>query len=201
MKKSLLILGALAAILSSCQNTAKEAEEGKNEENLAPAGAIVYFDIDKVIEEYDMANDLRSVVETKVQSIQQEITRKQNRLQSDANSFQDKMNKGLITNSVAQVQYEKLQKQEAEFNQYAAQKQQEIAEEQQVMMNNILEAIRSYITEYNAEKGYSMILATQGSSSNLPAPVVLADPSLDITEDILAGLNAAYVADKGKGNK
>jgi Skp family chaperone for outer membrane proteins len=47
--------------------------------------------------------------------------------------------------------------------------------------------------------GYSMILTTQGDL--LPAPVVTADPKLDITDDILEGLNAEYVANKGKEDK
>ena len=32
----------------------------------------------------------------------------------------------------------------------------------------------------------------------LPAPIVTGDPALDITDDILEGLNAAYVQQKGK---
>ena len=41
-----------------------------------------------------------------------------------------------------------------------------------------------------------MILTTQGDI--LPAPVVTADPSLDITDDLLEGLNAAYVKSKSE---
>ena len=39
-----------------------------------------------------------------------------------------------------------------------------------------------------------MIIATQGDI--LSTPVVNADPELDITDDLLAGLNAAYVKQK-----
>ena len=73
-------------------------------------------------------------------------------------------------------------------------KQQEMSEEQQVMMNQIANAIQEFVNEYNAEKGYAMILATAGSI--LSTPVVTADPKLDITEDLLAGLNAAYIKTK-----
>ena len=37
--------------------------------------------------DYDMANDLRSVVETKVQNIQAEITRRGKKLENDVKSF------------------------------------------------------------------------------------------------------------------
>ncbi len=163
----------------------------------APAlqGEVVYFNMDRVLQEYDRANDLRSVVETKVNSINQEVTRRQNKLQKDANAFSDKMNKGLMTQSSAQVQYQKLQEQEASFNNYAQQKQQEILEEQQVMLNQISDAIKTFVDEYNAEKGYAMIIATQGDI--LPMPVVTAIDR-DITDELIEGLNAAYVKEKGK---
>ena len=99
-----------------------------------------------------------------------------------------------MTQSVAEIQYKKLQDQQNSFNQYAAQKQQEIAEEQQVMMNQIADAIKTFIDNFNAEKGYAMILTTQGDI--LPAPIVTGDPALDITDEVLEGLNAEYVKSK-----
>ena len=197
MKK--IIAGVIATVILSaftgCNNNNAPAATSEGEA-AAVSGAIVYFNLDRVLNEYDMANDLRSVAETKFNSINQEVTRRGNKLEKDSKTFQDKVNKGLMTQSVAEIQYKKLQEQEASFNQYAAQKQQEIAEEQQVMMNQIADAIKTFIDEYNAEKGYAMILTTQGDI--LPAPVVTADPSLDITDDLLEGLNAAYVKSKSE---
>ncbi len=197
MKK--IIAGVFATViltaLTSCNNNNAPAANTEGE-SVAAAGSIVYFDLDRVLNEYDMANDLRSVAETKVNSINQEVNRRGTKLEKDTKTFQDKINKGLMTQSVAEIQYKKLQEQQNSFNQYAAQKQQEIAEEQQVMMNQIADAIKTFIDEYNAEKGYAMILTTQGDI--LPAPVVTADPSLDITDDILEGLNAAYVKSKSE---
>ena len=203
MKKIAFILSAAAFMLAavSCNNakTAEATNDGADSNNGPAAGAIVYFNLDRVLEEYDMANDLRSVVETKVGSIQQEINRRGNKLEKDVKAFQDKIDKGLLTRSVAEVQGQKLQEQQNNFQQYAAQKQQEMAEEQQVMLNQIADAIKTYLDEYNAEKKYAMIISTQGSV--LPAPVACADPELDITDDILEGLNAAYVKTKAKETK
>ena len=182
----------------SCNSTNGNSTKEQSD-STAVAGSIVYFDLDRVLNEYDMANDLRSVVETKVNSINQEVNRRGTKLEKDSKAFQDKLNKGLMTQSVAEIQYKKLQEQQNSFNQYAAQKQQEIAEEQQVMLNQIADAIKSFIDEFNAEKGYAMILSTQGDI--LPAPVVTADPSLDITDAILEGLNEAYVKSKAENKE
>ena len=197
MKKTLLIAGiaAVAALLSSCNqtqggNTAATAAS----DSTAVAGSIVFFNMDTVMQGYDMANDLTSVFETKTSGIQAEIDRRGKKLEKDAADFQNKVDKGLLTQSVAQVQYQKLQQQQQDYQQYVVRKQNEMAEEQQVMMNQIANAIQEFVNEYNAEKGYAMIIATAGSI--LATPVVTADPKLDITEDLLAGLNAAYIKTK-----
>lgn len=200
MKKLTLFL-SIAAMTAfvACNNNntaAGSSEAAQAGEGAAAAGSIVYFNMDRVLNEYDMANDLRSVVETKVGSINQEVTRRGNKLEKDIKAFQDKINKGLLTQSVAETQSQKLSQQQNEFQNYAAQKQQEIAEEQQVMMNQIADAINNYVKEFNADKGYAMILTTQGDI--LPMPVVTADESLDITDELLEGLNAAYVKTKGQ---
>ena len=207
MKQTPLIISVIALIavvalgiiqLTSNGNGSKKATSGETVEATAQAGSIVWFDLDRVLNEYDMANDLRSVVETKVQSIE-EISRRGNKLQSDVNKFQSDLDKGLLVRSVAEQRNIKLQEQQNNFNNYAAQKQQEIAEEQQVMMNQIGDAIKTFLDKFNEEHKYAMIIATQGSV--LPAPVATGDPDLDVTDAILAGLNDEYVQSKGKGGK
>ena len=171
------------------------AANGESTEAVAQKGDIVYVDLDRILMDYDMANDLRSVVETKVQNIQAEINRRGQKLEKEVAAYQEKIQKGLMTRSVAEVQGQKLQQQEIDFNNYAAQKQQEIQEEQLVMMNQIGDAIKTYIEKYNQEKKYAMILTCQAGN-----PVLTADPSLNITEDVLAGLNAEYIELKNKKN-
>ena len=169
------------------------AANGENTEAVAQKGDIVYVDLDKILMDYDMANDLRSVVETKVQNIQAEINRRGQKLEKEVASYQEKIQKGLMTRSVAEVQGQKLQQQEIDFNNYAAQKQQEIQEEQVVMMNQLGDAIQTFITKYNEEKQYAMILTNSGG-----APVITADAALDITEAVLAGLNEEYIKTKNQ---
>lgn len=192
---SLLGVIALAVVVLTGKTAATTGTaNAETTEAGAVNGTIVYFNLDKVLNEYDMANDLRSVVETKVNSINQEVNRRGTKLDQDIRSFQEKINKGLMTQSVAETQSQKLSQQQNEFQTYAAQKQQEVVEEQTVMMNQIADAINSYMIEYNAEKKYSLIIATQGDI--LPLPLVTGDSTLDITDDFLEGLNAAYVKSK-----
>jgi outer membrane protein len=143
-----------------------------------------------------MANDLGSILQTKVQSIEQEVTRRGNKLQSDVNAFQEKIDKGLLTRSTAEAQNEKLVKQQNDFQTYYNQKQQEVAEEQAVTMNQIANAIKEYIDKFNEDKQYALIIATAGDI--LPQPIVAGDPELDITDILIEGLNAEYIRTKNQ---
>ena len=202
MKKTSLFLSALAvmtgiATLNSCQTQAPATDaQAETPAAAVTKGAIVYFNLDKVMNEYDMANDLGSVLQTKVQSIEQEVTRRGNKLQSDLNAFQEKIDKGLLTRSTAEAQNEKLVKQQNDFQTYYNQKQQEVAEEQAVTMNQIANAIKEYIDKFNEEKQYALIIATQGDI--LPQPIVAGDPDLDITDILIEGLNAEYIKTKNQ---
>ena len=202
MKNTSLILSIISLIavvvfgVLSLNKDGKKAEvavEGEGTEVTAQKGDIVYIDLDRILMEYDMANDLRSVVETKAQNIQAEVTRRGQKLEKEVAAYQEKIQKGLMTRSLAEVQGQKLQQQEIDFNNYAAQKQQEINEEQVVMMNQLGDAIQTFINKYNEEKQYAMILTNSGG-----APVITADPALDITEAVLAGLNEEYIKTKNQ---
>lgn len=197
MKKLPIILSAVSlaltialgvVVLSKCCCT-KEAPEATQAEP-ANAGTIVYFSLERVMLEYQGYIDKMGAFETKAKSVEQEITRRQTKLEKEYNTLQEQYDKGLLTNSSLQVKAEKLNKQRDEFQQYVGNKQNDLAQENQTIMNTIANDINDFVASYNETKGFAMILSTQGDI--LPAPVVCANEMLDITDDLIAGLNAAY---------
>ena len=56
-----------------------------------------------------------------------------------------------------------------------------------------LDAMQAIVDKYNETMGYAMILTNQGG-----APVITGDATLDITDEVIAGLNEEYVATKAK---
>ena len=60
-------------------------------------------------------------------------------------------------------------------------------------MNQIMDAIQTFVTAYNESKGYAMILANQTA-----APIMTANSGLDITDEIIAGLNEEYIKNKNQ---
>lgn len=233
MKKTFKFMGAAvlgAAVLfgansckSSSQTTEQPADQPAENVALAPAGAIVYIDMTKLMAEYQMAIDLSKEVEAKLNELtkafdnkksaaEKEITRKQSSFQTKYNDFQDKVNKGHLTETAASVKYQELQQLEVEYNNFLAQKEQELAQEQAkvqntaneeifVMNNKVNDAINTFVQKYRVEKGYAMIIISQSDvpedgATNLGTPVIAADASLDVTAEVVAGLNAEYNAAK-----
>lgn len=68
-----------------------------------------------------------------------------------------------------------------------------MAEEEQVMLNQIQYSITEYLKEFNKDYQYGVILSTTTAG-----PIFNADPKLDITTVLLEGLNKNTLQKKVK---
>ncbi len=196
--KNLTVFFAVAsvAILCSCNTnsstsgtpTTKTIEAGA----IAPQGSIVYLQMDSLVNQYDMFNDLKSELESKAQVIQDDMDKKGRALESELKDFKTKVTKGLLTRAQMEEQQQRLMDKDQALRNLGQQKQMEMAEEQEVLYRKVMDAVKTYLTKYNQEKGYALILTTSGASNS----VIVGNSSLDITKDVLAGLNEEYVKSK-----
>jgi Outer membrane protein len=180
-------VAALVLTLTTPKNTHKPAEAGESIQ--AVAGDIVYVRLDTLMMQYDMYSDLQSSFEAKAQNVDNDLNKKARKLESDIKNFENQINKGLLTRSAAEQQNNSLQQRQANLQTEAAQKQQELAEESQVLLNQVMYAIKTYLEEYNKEHNFAAILATTDASN----VVIVGAPALDITNEIVEGLNAEYI--------
>lgn len=197
MKKTPLIISIVALVISATllvlfligpNKNIKKASVSENETS-AVAGDIVYVQIDSLIIQYDMFNDLRSAFESKAQSVQDDLSKKGRKLESDGKSFENQINKGLLTRSTAEQQQKSLLKRQEDLQGLANQRQRELQEEEYVLNNTVMDAIKSFLIEYNKTHNYSMIITTSGSTN----VVIVGNPAIDITKDVMEGLNEAYI--------
>ena len=205
MKMNMLhsgILGLAAAILtlSACTNaqesTAKNDSAADSLTTVTPvaSGDIAYFNLDEVVNGYDRAADLMSEFENKANKELSNLERKGKQIQSDYQKLVEDTQKGLILQSSAEKKAQDIQTRQEKFNQEYAKKQEELANEQAVINNNIMNDIAEFLKTFNETRGYRLILTNQ--TGLLSIPVALADPGMNITQDIIDGLNQAYVASK-----
>lgn len=193
-----LVVAAAALVLTFVSKSPKTKVAGSTESTAVAenTSGIAYFNLDEVVANYQMAIDLQQSFEKKANGINDDVTRRRTKLENEDKDLADKLNKGLITRSVAEVKYNDLQKKIADFQQFGQQKQNELAEEQQVILNNIANSVMEYVKKYNSEHHYDLILSTQGNL--LSSPVVDAAASLNITSELIDGLNAEYQNNKSK---
>jgi Outer membrane protein len=194
-----ILLVAVIALISSCKNAGTTATTNSTNNtsnstttNIAPKGSIVYIQMDSLVNKYDMFNDLKTELESKAQAIEDDLKKKGRSFESAAKDFETKINKGLLTRAQAEEQQQILVQRQQNLQQLTQQKQIEMAEEEAVMGRKVMDAVKTFLEKYNQEKGYALILTTSGATN----AVIVGDPSLDITNDVLTGLNNEYVNSK-----
>lgn len=200
MKKVSLILSIVSIVavatlfvlfFISKSDKAEATDETEVTGGVAQKGDIVYIQLDTLVNQYDMFNDLKSELEGKATTIQNDLNKKGRAFENDAKSFDDQVKKGLLTRSQAEAMQNDLLTRQQNLQNYQQQKQMEMAEEESVMYNKVMESIKQYLKVYNQTKGYSLILTTSANSV-----VLEGNPVLDITQDVLVGLNEKYVKER-----
>lgn len=188
---SVAVIALFVLHFSSKGSKALNSEEALGS---APKGSIVYVQLDSLMNKYDMFNDLKSELEKKAQAIQDDLTKKGRAFQRDYNDFNEKIQKGLITRAQAESLQQQLAGRQEELQNLSQQKQIEMQEENAVMLRNVVDKLQVFLKVYNVEKNYAMILTTSGQAGN----VIQADLSLDITNEVVEGMNQEYIKQKNK---
>ncbi len=186
--KTILCIALAAAFAVSCNQKTNNTTVSEGQTSAPQAGSIVYIQLDSIVAKFDMFNDLKSELEEKVQKIQNDLQAKGRAFERDIKDFQNKIQKGLMTQSEAEEKNRVLGNRQADLQNLSAQKEAEIQEENTVMMNKVMDAIETFVKKYNEEKKYALILTG----------VFQGDPNLDITNDIIEGLNEEYIKNKKK---
>lgn len=194
MKQTPLIISVVAALLAVAallvnltgSKKSNKAATADSEEVAAAAGDIVYVRLDSLLIHYDMYNDKSSALEAKMQSAENDLASRGRKLESDGNAFQNQINKGLLTRSQAEQQQQSLMQRQQSLQELAGKKQAELAEEQAVMTNQIMDAIHTFLETFRQENNFAAIIT-------IADPTSVIDPNRDVTAAVVEGLNAEYV--------
>ena len=197
-KVSIFALSMLA--LAACKNTgtgsAADNEASQDSPRVETVYDIAYIQMDSLVNGYNRYLDLSSEFETKATKVQNDHEVRARRLQNEVMDFQEKVQKGLVTRSQAADLQTQLETKSQQFENDRQTRVGELAEEEQVMTNQIMYAIQQYVAKYNAGYRFKMILTSSGGN-----PIMHADPGLNITGEILKGLNEEYAAEQAAAKK
>lgn len=158
---------------------------------LADGSSIFYVQIDTVLNHFDMATDLTDELQKKLSASEAEFQDKQKSYQNDVNDYQYKAQRGLITRSEAQTIEQQLYAKQQNLVQLQQQLSQDLNEKQTVMNRQVINAIMEYLKKNSSQLDYKYVLGTSFGGN-----ILYANDSLDITRNIISGLNAEYQQNK-----
>lgn len=187
MKKLILAVGVLLAMAgASCSESAKDATAA----NAAQGDSIVsrcnirYIDVDSVLSAYTLAQELATAQQKEMVAFESAARQKDTELQRLNASIQNKYkNNGYLTEESLQADMNSLQQRQTEANNWANTHQNRLARLVAEQQQRLSDSLQNFLKDYNAVYGYDAILDKKAGFFN---------PALDITGDIIRGLNERY---------
>jgi outer membrane protein len=154
---------------------------------------IAYVDIDTLLMNYTLWMELNEEMIRKEENIRATLNEKMKNLQTDFEEFERKLNNNAFaTRERAESEQNRILKKRQELEELQERLSNELAIE--TNKNNILfrDSINTFVQEYNKQKGYNVILSRIGDN------ILYIDNDMNITQEIIDGLNARYDANKKK---
>lgn len=184
---------ALVSVMASCQN--KAAAPASATKTDAPAAVkagepIVYVNSDSLLTKYEYFKDLKVKLDAKSKAAQADLAAKQQAFQREVAQYQQTQNT-LPADQRATTE-QRLQRKQQELQGYQQNAGQALQSEQATEQEKLYNKIADYLKIYAKDKGFKMVLTYQKGNS----AILFADPSLDVTSEVIVGLNEGYKADK-----
>ena len=124
----------------------------------------------------------------KEENIRLTLNQKATTLEKDQKEFQKKYeNNAFISPERAQQEYNRLMKAQQDLQELSNKLSNELATETAKNNLQLRDSINTFIQAFNKEQGYNMIFSNTGFDN-----LLYADPAMNITNQIVDGLNARY---------
>lgn len=196
MKKTIvtaLCASVLMLTFTQCNNAPQQAAPTAAPVvcDTTPALRIAYVDIDTLLTNYKLWIQLNEEMIRKEENIRATLNEKAKKLQADYEEFERKLNNNAFaTRERAESEQSRILKQREDLELLQERLGNELAIENN--KNNVLfrDSINAFINAYNKVKGYNVILSRLGDN------ILYIDSNMNITQEIIDGLNARYDANK-----
>lgn len=146
---------------------------------------IAYVDIDTFEANYEYLKAKREEFNKRQTGMQNELERSAQQFQNRVNDFQRKVQ----SNSITQAEGEATQKQLTQMQQSLQLREQALTEqllkEKDAFNQKLHDDLNTFLEEYNKDKGFDYIF----SYSEIGSQILLANKSLNITQDVIEGMN------------
>ena len=190
MKKNLFLAAVAVLALASCNNANPKMDEqpAAAADNTQTSGLkIAYVEVDSLMTQYEFCKEFTLILQKKSNNARNTLNQKGQQLQSAAANFQQKLNNnGFTSREQAESQQAAIQRQQQSLQELQARLENELAQETQKYNEALRDSLMHFLSAYNKDEKYDLILTKQGDN------ILYAAPRFDITKDIINGLNKRY---------
>lgn len=148
---------------------------------------VAFVDIDSLLSKYEFSIILNKEMLRKEEDMRMKLSEKAKALQADYDDFQRKLqNNVYATRERAEEEQARILKQKDALEKLEQRLIGELSAESQKNNITLHDSIDSFLKAYNAEKKFDLILSRVGDN------ILFANDALNITEEVINGLNARY---------
>lgn len=192
--KNLLLAGAVVAAATTFVNCTG-AQQPQPVAECVVQGAqgikIAFVDIDSLLTNYELSKNINKEMLRKEENMRMTLSEKARDIQADIDDFQRKIqNNVYATQKRAEDEQNRILKRREDYDRLSERLAGELATESQ--KNNVIlhDSINAFLKDYNSKKGYDLIISRVGDN------LLYANSALDITSEVIKGLNERYQAGK-----
>ena len=150
---------------------------------------IAYINSDTLLNNYEFSKIAAGELENKKDELQAEYENRARGLQSEIENFQ--RNAQNMTMAQARAVEEDLTKKQQNLMRYQETLTQTLVQEEAKISNELYDKVADYLRDYGISNNYQLVLTYQKGSG-----VLYANDSLNITRQIVEGLNQAYALEE-----
>lgn len=155
---------------------------------------VAYINSDSVLKNYEYLKIQRTQLEAKTQKMDQEYRNRAIGLQNEIAAYQ--RNVSSMTLGQVKATEEDLGKKQQNLQMYQQTLQQQLMDEESKLNQELYNRVTAYLKKYGTEKGLQIVL-----KHDVTSDVLWATDMLDISQDVIKGLNDEYALEKSGGVK
>jgi outer membrane protein len=202
MKHTSFVFGALSVIgmlvLGSC-NSAPQATTPAASVAAAPtgnnSGKIAYVNIDSLEANYELLKTKREQFKSRQTQMEGELEHSYQLLQNDAANLQKKFEAGQLSQTEGEAAQKRLMQMRQSLETRKQALTEQLMKEQETFNKDLKTRLDAFLEEYNKTRNYDYILSYSSSGSS---SILYVNKALDVTKDVVNGMNASAKSDANK---
>jgi len=193
---SALSLAGFTVLFSMCKpgGQANSPAANASQNQAPPSGKLAYVNVDSLEAHYELLKQKRDAFKKHQEQVDAELNGSYQQMQTDAAEVQKKAQAQTLTQS----EYETAEKRLMQMQQSIETRKQSLTEqlmkEQDDMTRDLKSKLDAFLEKYNRDKHYDFIFSYSAAGGS---GLMYANKQLDITKDVIDGMNAASKDDAG----